>query len=70
MWETWVRSLDGEDPLEKGMTTHSSILVWRIPRGNSGQRSLAVYSPWGHKESDTTEDEGHGNMDLLYSPGN
>ena len=26
-----VRSLDSEDPLEKGMTTHSSILVWRIP---------------------------------------
>ena len=29
--ETWVRSLDGEDPLEKGMGTHSSILAWRIP---------------------------------------
>ena len=29
--ETWVRSLDGEDPLEKGMATHSSILAWRIP---------------------------------------
>ena len=31
-WETWVRSLGWEDPLEKGMATHSSILVWRIPR--------------------------------------
>ena len=31
MWETWVRSLGGEDPLEKGMATHSSILAWRIP---------------------------------------
>ena len=31
MQETWVRSLGGEDPLEKGMITHSSILVWRIP---------------------------------------
>ena len=31
-WETWVRSLGWEDPLEKGMTTHSSILAWRIPR--------------------------------------
>ena len=30
MWETWVRSLDWEDPLEKGKATHSSILVWRI----------------------------------------
>ena len=31
MWETWVRSLDWEDPLEKEMATHSSILAWRIP---------------------------------------
>ena len=31
MQETWVQSLDGEDPLEKGMATHSSILAWRIP---------------------------------------
>ena len=31
MWETWVRSLGWEDPLKKGMTTHSSILAWRIP---------------------------------------
>ena len=30
MQETWVRSLGREDPLEKGMATHSSILVWRI----------------------------------------
>ena len=31
MWETWVRSLGWEDPLEKGTVTHSSILAWRIP---------------------------------------
>ena len=31
MWETWVRSLGREDPLEKEMGTHSSILAWRIP---------------------------------------
>ena len=31
MWETWVRSLCWEDPLEKGKATHSSILAWRIP---------------------------------------
>ena len=37
MWETWVRTLDQEDPLEEGMAAHSSILAWRIPR------SLAVY---------------------------
>ena len=31
MWETWVRSLGWEDPLEKGKATHSNILAWRIP---------------------------------------
>ena len=48
--EMQVQYLGQEDPLEKGMATHSSILAWRIP-----QRSLVGYSPWGHKESDTTE---------------
>ena len=49
--ETQVQSLGREDPLEKEMATHSSTLAWKIP----GQRSLVGYSPWGHKESDTTE---------------
>ena len=31
MWDTWVRSLGQEDPLEEGMATYSSILAWRIP---------------------------------------
>ena len=31
MWETWVRSLSWEDPLEKGKAAHSRILAWRIP---------------------------------------
>ena len=31
VWETWVQSLGWEDPLEKGMGTHYSILAWRIP---------------------------------------
>ena len=51
MQETWVRSLRGEDALEKGMATHSSVLAWRI----HGQMSLLGYSPWGLKELDTTE---------------
>ena len=55
MQETWIQSLRWEDPLEKGMATHSSILAWRI----HGQRSLAGYSPWGCKESDTTEGTSH-----------
>ena len=33
VWDTWVQSLDWEDPLEEGMATHSSILAWRIPMG-------------------------------------
>ena len=32
VWETWVQSMGQEDPLEKGMANHSSILTWRIPR--------------------------------------
>ena len=55
MQETWVQSLGREDLLEKGMATHSNILAWRI----HGQWSLAGYSPWGHKEQDTTEATQH-----------
>ena len=51
MWETWVRALGQEDPLEKEMATHSSILAWRIPWIGE----LVGYSPWGRKESDMTE---------------
>ena len=32
VWETWVQSLGWEDPLQKGIAIHSSILAWRIPR--------------------------------------
>ena len=46
MWVTWVRSLDWEDPLQKGKATHSSILAWRIPQ---------MYSLWGRKELDMTK---------------
>ena len=51
MQEIQARSLSGEDPLEKEMATHSSILAGE----SQGQRSLAGYSPWGSKESDMTE---------------
>ena len=50
MQETWVRFLGQEDPQEKGMATHSSILAWRIP-----WTEQIHYSLWGHKESDMTE---------------
>ena len=39
MWETWVRSLGWEDPLEEGMATHSSILAWRIPMDGGAWRA-------------------------------
>ena len=51
MQETQVQSLGREDPLEKEMATHSSTLAWK----SHGQRSVVGYSPWGRKESDTTE---------------
>ena len=50
MQETQVLSLGWEDILEKGMATHFSILAWRIPWTEE-----PGYSPWGHKESDMTE---------------
>ena len=49
--ETWVQGLCWKDPLEEGMATHSSILAWAMPRTEDS----GSYSPWGHKESDTTE---------------
>ena len=49
--ETHFRSLGQEDPLEKGMAAHSSILAWRIP----WTEKPAGYSPWGRKELDLTE---------------
>ena len=48
--EIWVWSLHQEDSLEKGMATHSSIHAWRIP-----QTEKPAGLPWGHKESNTTE---------------
>ena len=48
--ETQVQSLGREDPLEKKMATHSSILPWKIPWTEE-----PLYSPWGCKESDTTK---------------
>ena len=54
MREIWVRSLGREDPPEKAMATHSSGNPL-LPGKSHGPRSLIVYSPWGHKESDMTE---------------
>ena len=50
MRETPVQSLGWEDPLEKEIAIHSSILAWQI----SWTGSLTGYSPWDHKELNTT----------------
>ena len=51
MWETWVRFLGREDPLEKEMATHSSIVAWRIP----WTEELGGLLSTGRRESDTNE---------------
>ena len=51
MQESWVRSLGWEDPLEKGMATHSGILAWRIPWTEEPGRLQSM----GCKELDMTE---------------
>ena len=51
IWETWVRALSWENPLEKEMATHFSILAWRIP----WMEELGGLQSMGHKESDMTE---------------
>ena len=59
--ETWVWSLGWEDPLEKDMATTPVFLAGK----SHGQRSLAGYSPWGHKESDTTEQLNSNSKNML-----
>ena len=46
-WETWVQSLGWQDPLEKEMATHFSILAWTIPWT---EEPGGLLSPWGRKE--------------------
>ena len=52
MQETQVWSLGQENPLEKEMATHPSILAWKIPWT---EEPGSLYSPYGHKESDLPE---------------
>ena len=61
MQKTWVPSLGQEDPLEKEMATYSSIFAWRIP----WTEEPGGYSPWGLKESDSTEVTEHACTHLM-----
>ena len=65
IWETWVRSLGREDPLEKEMATHSSILAWRIP----WMEEIGGLQSKGRKESDTTERVGTAQQTTAPSQG-
>ena len=59
MWETWVQSLSWEDPLEKEMAAHSSILAWKIPwtekpskaAVHGAAKSRTQLSDWAHRET-------------------
>ena len=51
--ETWVQSLGWEEPLDKAMASHSSILAWRIPWT---EKSLVLFSPWGPKSQTRLKD--------------
>ena len=51
MQDMRVRALGQEDPLEQEMASSSSVFAWKI----LGQRILAGYSSWGHRESDMTD---------------
>ena len=53
VWETWVRSLGGEDPLKKEKKWQPTLVL--LPAKSHGPRSLVGYSPRGRQESDTTE---------------
>ena len=46
--ETWVQFLGWEDPLEKGMATHSSVLAWRIPWAEEPSRLQSMWSQESH----------------------
>ena len=50
IWETWVVSLDQEDPLKEGMASHSSIIAWKIPQTEEpgGLQSMRLQKV-GHK---------------------
>ena len=63
MWVTWVQSLGWEDPLEGG---HGNPLQYSCLENPHGQRSLVGYTPWGHKELDTSErlNTAHTNLTL------
>ena len=65
VWETQVQSLGQEDPLGKGMATHSSTSVF-LPEEFHGQGRMMGYSLWGCKELDKTEPLTHTHVYIIY----
>ena len=71
MRETWVRYLGQEDPLEKGMATHSSILAWRIPWAEEPGRLQSMVSQSVGHDTDklffmNLEIRGHSKKAVLF----
>ena len=60
MQETWVQSLEWEDPLEKGKATYSSILAWRIP--------WTIHAVLGVTKNQTPLSDFHFHLSLQYTP--
>ena len=61
MQETWARLLGWEDPLEKEMATHSSVLAWRIPwTEEPGGLQLTGSQRVGHNQRDSAQTQGLG----------
>ena len=68
MQETQIQAMDKEEPLEMEIVTQSSIVAWEIPWT---EEPGGLYSPWGRKESDTTEWlSNHSNKTVLNWEGN
>ena len=66
MWETWVRSLGWEDPLEEVMAAHPSILAWRIPMDRGAWRATVhrVTESQTREQPSTAQHEVHTHMSL------
>ena len=70
MWETWVRSLGREGPLEEGMATHASNLAWRIPcTEEPGGLQFTGSQRVGHDSGTQSGQSYFPALPLLHSPG-
>ena len=68
MWETWVRSLGWEDPLEESMATHSIVLAWRNPRDRGAWKTTVHgVAKSQTRLSDSIQHSFHSHPEALFS---